>query len=407
MCPTNARRQRMFKDIEISPEVARLVQRNCREKELPFECELARYVVEEAVVGLDPELELIIEADSALADIAPLARSLGVNDVVVNGRHIHVSLLDSDGAVTVKNVLVGTDYLKSGTLVVQLDAARSGSVVGHIDELAWQNAPVDKGSSDQKSLPFRPESQFDLQGFFKSFTAVPEPKRDLKHGLKADDYLALLKEPLLLPTDKQKQIVSALLDPAIRENVALVANRHQERVSEMLHDAAVWNARVNKFCQHLARKFPSLDIERTKAAVLRAGEELGGQTELLEFRKAVLAEVTGQALSEKLTASAKAQLASLIDRVSAGASALAAVKQMVKNPLCVDLAEAINKQRDGLISFASATAEEFGMAFRSLALQPAYATHSQTENLELEAVNEALALLEAAELVEQIKELEI
>jgi hypothetical protein len=56
--------------------------------------------------------------------------------------------------------------------------------------------------------------------------------------------------------------------------------------------------------------------------------------------------------------------------------------------------------------FVAATADEIGNAFKQMALQPSYATHSAKGETGVEAINEALQLLEAGELAEQIKKLE-
>jgi hypothetical protein len=394
----------MIKDIEISPEMARLIQRNCAQRQLPVEREVARYVVETTILELPPELELMVEADAPLAEITPLAKSIGVNDVVVNGRHIHVTVLDSEEKISVKSMLVGTDYLKSGCLVVKLNGIRSGAVVGVVGEQEWHSAQDKNAQTPELTIAFQPQSRFELTDFFKALASEP---LENKRTLTASDCLAFLKDPDSLPLNTQKQVVSGLLNRTVRESVALVASSNKDEAIEVLRDASVWNARVEKFSERLSSKFPTLNREKTRLAVKRVGEKLGGQTEMAEFRKLVLNELTQEAITEKLTSQRKAQLALLIDRISAGASALAAVKQMVTNPLSFDLAQAINKQREGLVSFANATVEEFGLAFKNLALQPAYATHSQKDAVGLEAVNEALLLLEAANLAEQVRELEL
>jgi len=190
--------------------------------------------------------------------------------------------------------------------------------------------------------------------------------------------------------------------------MALMANDQAGKCCELsvlLQDSAIWNARVEKFCAQLGKKFHVLDSKQIRQVVLRVGEQFGGQTDLPEFRKAVLEDLARQALGEKLTS--RVPIQSLIDHIYSGTSVLSAVKQFVSNQLSVDLAQAINDQREGLVSFAKATKEEFGMAFGRLALQPAYATHSQKEVIGLDAVNEALILLEVAKLAEQVKELEL
>jgi hypothetical protein len=50
----------------------------------------------------------------------------------------------------------------------------------------------------------------------------------------------------------------------------------------------------------------------------------------------------------------------------------------------------------------AATADEIGMAFQQMALQPAYATHSAGDS-GVDSINEALALLEATDMAETIK----
>lgn len=397
----------MLKDIEISPEMARLIQRNCAQRQLPVDREVARYVVETAVLELPPELELIVEADAPLAEIVPLAKSIGVNDVVVNDKHIHIAVLDSEEKLTIKNMLVGTDYLKSGTLVVKLDGIRSGAVVGSISAQDWQNAQNKDKANPELTIPFHADGRFDLTDFFKGLAKEASSQTDNQRKPTATECLSLLKDPDSLPLDTQKQIVSGLLNRNVRESVALVANSNKDETIEVLRDASIWNARVEKFSERLSSKFPAIKREKARAAILRVGEKLGGQTEIAEFRKSVLNELTHEAVSEKLPSQTKAQLGLLIERISAGASALGAVKQMVSNPISFDLAQAINKQREGLVSFANATVEEFGLAFKSLSLQPAYSTHSQKDSVGLDAVNEALLLLEAANLAEQVRELEL
>lgn len=395
----------MFKDIEISPEVARLIQRGCGQKQLPIEGELARYVVEESVLGLEPELELILDADAALAEIAPLARATGVNDVVINGHHVHVCVLDGEGQVKIKNVLIGTDYLSPGTLVVKLDNVRAGSVVGHVDEKDWQIAVANKQEEEETRLDYRPSQTFDLPRFLTTLKGQPILKGE-RPDLKADDYLTFMKDRRRLPLDKQRQIVSALLSPAIRENVALLADYAQDRLAEILRDSAVWSARVEQFRGKLSTKFPSLSHERIEDAILRAGEISGAQTDLVQFRQAVALELGHITLAGRLTKSAQAKISLLFEQINSGVSSLNAVKTMIENQLTLDLAQAISLKREHFARFTSTTAEEFGLAFKSLSLRPAYSTHSAKETVELAAVDEALVLLEAGTLAEQIRELE-
>jgi hypothetical protein len=397
----------MLKKLEISPEVTRLIQRSCQQKRLAFEKELARYVVEQAVVELDSDLELIVDGASALAEIAPLAKSLGLNDIVVNDRHIHVSVLAANGKVGISKALLHTAYLEIGILVVKTDDGQGGTIVGHIDHSALISSSIETSDLDELELDFHPQDNFSLAAFFTNLAKMPKAEQRTTVKLTAEDWLTLVRDRSSLPIEKQRQMISALLNPTVQENLALVLRIDEDKLSETLREAAIWHARAQRFSDRLAAKFRLTNPAKVKEAVLRAGEICGGQTELPEFRKAVLSELTREAISAKLTAGAAAQIQALIDQVYAGASALSTVKRFVKNQLTVDLAQAINDQRQGLISFANATVEEFGSAFTTLQLQPSYATHSQKDNVGLDAVNEALIFRETAKLVEQVKELEL
>jgi len=84
-----------------------------------------------------------------------------------------------------------------------------------------------------------------------------------------------------------------------------------------------------------------------------------------------------------------------------GVNAVDAVKALVKNAVAVDLALAIKNKRQATAGFMAATAEEIGMAFQQLALQPAYATHSSGDS-GVDSINEALALLQATDMADAI-----
>jgi len=394
------------KSIEISPEIAQLIELSSKQRQVPFKQELARNVVEQAVIAEDPELGFMVEAGIALAEITPLARSLGVNDVVINSKHIHVSVLNAQNKVTIPTILMSTRYLENGVLVVKLNGVNYGTIVGHITEQTL-TVVARENSTEEIEIDFQPEKEFDLTKFLDGLATQIDQDRAKSSDLKAEEYLIFLQDRSNLPLEKQKQIISALTNPHIRENFAFIAQSKEDRALDILRDAAIWNARVEKFLERLKTKFSSLSADKLKEVVLRTGERLGGQVDHPEFRKAVLAELTNEVVSYKLSSHARAQIGALIERVYAGASALSAVKQFVTNQLTVDLAQTINDQRHGLISFANATVEEFGLAFKTLAVQPAYATHSQKENVDLDSVNEALVLLEAAKLAEEMKEIEI
>jgi hypothetical protein len=74
--------------------------------------------------------------------------------------------------------------------------------------------------------------------------------------------------------------------------------------------------------------------------------------------------------------------------------------------VALELASTIKQGRRNVMCFLEATADEFANAFQQLRLQPVYATHSSDPRQGIEAVNEALKLLEAGELALTFKELE-
>jgi hypothetical protein len=391
----------MIKNIEISPEMARLVQRQCRREQLPFAQQLARGVVEEAIMSENPQLDLLVDSASALAEIPALVRAAGVNDVVINGKHVHVAVLDSDNKVAIPAMLARTRYLANGALIVKLDGTQAASVVGHLSAAVIDKA-FESAHDTDLFLEIEPGSDFELAKVAETLMAFEDGSAQMK--LKAQDYVTFVNDRSSLPLAVQRQIVSALMEPAIRENVSFLWQR--DHVVEALADAALWNSRVDALCQKLALKFTSLAGSQIKDAVLRVGEKLGGQVEITEFQKTLVGELTQAAIRERVSPKAQAQIKGLIDEIYSGASALKAVKQLISNQLTIDLAEAITRQRKGIIDLANATADEFGLAFRSLSLQPAYATHSQKETVSLEVVDEALLLLEVAKLAEEMKGLE-
>jgi hypothetical protein len=398
----------MSTTVEINPEITQLLQRTCSRTHIPFEQQLVRSAAEEAVMACPPELELLLESDATLSELTPLARSLGVNDIVVNGKHIHVSALAKDQTVRINRALTDTRYLENGSLVVRLSGSTRAEVIGHISAETWSKASAKTNTnSDDVKVQFEPSDSFDLPSFLSSLSAreLVIPTADLE--VKAADYIAFLKDPFGFSLETQRRIISSLLVPKVRDNLTLVASAHEDSLAPLLKDAAIWDARVERLCTKLSEKFISLNRERVKKVVLHLAEKMGGQVDLPEFQKALLGELTVQIVSSKLSAQAHQQIKGMIDRIYAGSSAISAVKHYVKNQLTVDLAQAIDQQRTGIIDFALASSEEFSIAFRALALQPAYATHSQQESIDLETVNEALILLETAKLAEELKNLEL
>ena len=82
----------------------------------------------------------------------------------------------------------------------------------------------------------------------------------------------------------------------------------------------------------------------------------------------------------------------MLEQLFAGKKVVDQVREYVKNQVAVDIAAKIQETRQGLVNFSQASAEEITSAVRQLSLQPAYATHSQSETSAVDDINEALQL---------------
>ncbi|HZT35329.1 MAG TPA: hypothetical protein VFA15_05390, partial [Nitrososphaera sp.] len=206
---------------------------------------------------------------------------------------------------------------------------------------------------------------------------------------------------------RQKQIVTAL---CARQELREMARQikigiTRGDVQSILRAESVLNRRTEEMVDKLSGNFDQLSRDEVKRHVSRTAEMLGGQTEAPAFRKAVLKRLTGEQLARQFGGAALAKVQKIYEQVLNGKSAADAVKQTVKNQVAVDIAMAIKQQRSKVEGFVAATAEEIGQAFQQLSIQPAYATHSKGDD-GVEAINEALHLLEAAELAERVREAE-
>ena len=147
--------------------------------------------------------------------------------------------------------------------------------------------------------------------------------------------------------------------------------------------------------------------DRIKDEIRKAGEEFGGQPETPEFRRELIKRLTKMEVEERLKSAAPAKVKQIIDAVVSGQTAKDAVNAIISNKVAVALAVSIKEQRSAIADFCQASAEEIGMAFGKLALQPAYATHSLDPEQGVEAINEALLLLEAGQIAERAEDLDI
>ncbi len=409
MSSQNANNQ---KQIELSPEVVRMAQIRSGRQGLQFRQELARLVAEEAVIDLDCELGLLLENELSMNQSDSLAAGLGVSDVVVNGRRLDVRAIDDDGEVVITRALVGSPYLSLGSLVVKLEGVHGGTVVGHISAGAWLKA--EDGLRDVDPIRVaapRGDSNFNFADFMVELTNKPVlnlPSASKLVNFKSD-VNELLNDKSRLIVARQKQIFAYLCSHWSEETMAAVEavgyKLPASRVTKVLLAAGRWNAVVEKASEKLAARFTKLSQDEIRSQVVSVGERFGGEIKGPAFRSELLQQLAASELARSTTVPVNVAQ-SVVAKVLAGVSAADAVKQLVKNAVAVDLALSIKNKRQATIGFMAATADEIGMAFQQLALQPAYATHSAGDS-GVDSINEALALLAATDMAETIKACDI
>jgi len=385
----------------ISPEVTRLAQLKAKQAGVDISCELARSIVEESIIELDPELDLVVNTSESFSEIAGLAKFVGANDIVVNDRHIDIRVLNDAGFVEISRALIGTPYLINGSLVVSLDGTEGGAVVGAIASASWSAA--EQQSKDSKvSLKFEPGADFDLGRWMseicnKPAASMPGTVKTLPNEIELAGFIDNRDNIIAA---RQRQIIIAIInEPAVRARFEEVQERAR-KTERVISDASVWNGRVENVVETVSPRFSGLSPKEVRSVVRKTGEIFGGQPESPQFRKHMLNKLTVEQLSKKFAGLPLAKVAEIVDHVFSGQSAVDSVKSIVSNKVAVDIAAKIKTQRSRAEGFVAATADEIGMAFNQLALQPAYATHSSADS-GVESINEALQLLEAAELAEQ------
>lgn len=399
----------MSNRVEFSPEVVRLAQARASESGSKLSDELARIAVEEVILNADPELDLMMEPDNALSSIDSVVSAIGANDVVVNARHIDVRAIDEDGYVSLSKALVGTPALTNGTLVVSLRGTLSGEVVSHIKAGTWLNSEGRFGDDEPVRIQAEAAKDFDAVATISGIcqNAHNSTDKSLNRAPEASELQQFLRDPSSFITARQKQLVTALCMLSEMRDLARDVKVDLSRgvVNRMLRAEANWNRRTEEMVDKLSPKFKSLTRDELKKHVTITGEELGGQPEAPAFRKALLKRVSSDEISRRLGGSAASKVKSIYDQIVAGKTSTDAVKQVVKNNAAVDIAQAIKTSRGRVESFIAASVEEIGQAFQSLALQPSYATHSSKDE-GLDAINEALLLLEAGDIAESVQAVE-
>lgn len=403
----------MVNAIEISPELVRLAQIKSSKTGQPLSNELARSLFEEAVMALDPELNLVVGSDN-LSEIDTLVETIGINDVTINDHHIDVRALDADGRISVCRALVGTPYLAAGSFVVAMNGTDSGNVVAYIGPGGWLSAEQ-QNKEDRVYMSVKTDENFDFGRALVDVCnrvqiQVPVPAKSLPDASELGKFVNQREQIIVA---RQKQIVTALVtNSMVRELVVNLPQQSNslshEKVTRIISDSAIWNARVEYMAAKLASKFNALTIDEVRALVRKTGENLGGHPDAPQFRKELVSQLTREQIARRFQSVPVAKVSAMVEQVLSGRSAAEAVKDFIKSKVAIDLASTIKRQRQRAEGFAAASAEEIGLAFKQLALQPAYATHSsQSADSGVEAINEALQLLEAGDLAEQAQALDM
>jgi hypothetical protein len=400
-------RLKVMANTKVNPEVVRLTRRTAEQQQLPFFKQAARCVAEQAIMDLDPELGFLLESDQALSSVDAMVRSAQVNDIVVNSRHVDVALLE-DGEVRLPNWLARTSYIECGSLVVAMSEAGSGSVVGHIDGPAWEAACEGSGNQFEVSIKFSAPASFDLADCLQQLETRYEANVDKAIGnvACADEVLQFVRSPRELDLQTQRRVISsAIASSKVRDSIGALDNFSSDHSPRVLRDSGVWESRIQRIANKIAAKYPNLDRKELEKAIRETGEDFGGQADAPAFKQALSKRVTRLEVARKTSAAVREMLNPFMDSVAAGKGAAESIKGMIKDKVAVDVARVIKEKRRALGQFAAATADEIGFAFQQLALQPAYATHSQSEG-GVDSINEALQLLETAAVMENLLEMD-
>lgn len=395
----------MTNRIEITPEMVKLAQQRIRATGGDVRQEIARHVAQEAVFALDPEHGFLVEEDTAFSRDDRLVAAFDVNDVVVNGARFDVRIVGDDGRVSLPRYLDGHTYMSCGTLAVAINTDRTASVVAFIDRADWELQ--DKNLRNEDKLVIRADrGEFNLTNVLTRTTAKPAAAETPVTAPSHNDLQRFVGNRTEVPMDQQRKTVDAALrNPDCWSDLAgIVSSWAKPAMRKTLTHAAVWNYKLEKLAETVQPKFPKLNREDIKLIIARTGESLGGQAESPQFRKELLTRLTKEELGRSLQGEQLRKASAIADQVMSGRSMRDAVNDFVKNSQAVDLALTIKRQRQKVVNFIEVTTEELSSAFRQMALQPVYATHSNQEGVE--SINEALKLLDACELAERAKELE-
>jgi hypothetical protein len=396
--------------IEIAAELVRLVQVRVKATGCSLANELARLVAEEMVTMLDPELNWLVEPEKSLSDNEALTALLAVNDLYINGFHLDIRPLEHDHTVTINRALVGTSYLTHGTLVVELLGAHRGRLAGYVSAADWMAA--DRDARDSAVATAKVGGQpVELD---QLLTQAAQSQAGRPRGRQVaypdrDELEKFVVDRLQLSIARQRQIVEGILSEPekFRSFESYALSWSNGSLAHILTAGSVWNKRADTLAEKIAPRFKRLNREQIKRRILQTGENSGGQPQSPQFRRNLLANLAKDEILARFKGADASSLSKVVDSVFSGKAVMDTARDMVKSKFALELAVKIKAQRKKLSDFASATAEEIAMAFSQLALQPAYATHSASDEAGTESVNDALTVLQAAELAAELKKLEL
>lgn len=368
--------------------------------------DLALLAAEAIIIELDPKLNFVCEQWESLNVIEPVASILGINDLVINGRHIDVRVADQDNFVSISKSIIGSSLVTSGSLVVKLDQKDKleASIVAYLPASAWTQLKEKDGSV---SLKVDIDPEFDLVATLKSiFKRVQTDQAPEKKPSK-EELKTFLQNPA--SSSSLRQILAALcFDQEIRDEMIELAEDTAvtmplNTVVDILQKASAWNHTCENITVGLSARFKHVNPAEIKQIVQSLGERLGGQPEAPEYMNAIIDDVVKAELNTKFKSvySLEARMKTLTNKLAQGISLKDSVKAIVNNPVAVDIAFTIKETRSNVDKFVDATVEEIGSAFQKLALHPVYATHSKENEAGLDSINEALELLEAHDIYEQ------
>lgn len=389
------------KKIALTREMEILSSSNAMAQGVNQKLDLALLSAEAIICELDPKLNIVCEQWESLSNIQSLASTLGVNDLVVNGRHIDVRVLDAENFVSLNKVLLGSALLNSGSLVVRFDH-ENAEIVAYIPASTWSQQKEHDGVV---SLKVEIDKDFDLVATLRSVIKRAQTDLSIDQKLKDDDLQSFLQSPVTSSSSIRPMIAALCSNSDLRERAFEIStDLPLNMVTLVLQKASAWNATCDIVTARLASTFKGIKPDEIKQVVQSTGERFGGQPEAPEFLNAAVNELVRIEMNRKFSTHANRiseKVKALSSKLAKGTSLSDSIKAVVNNSVAVDLAMSIKETRAQMENFICATAEEIGMAFQKLALQPVYATHSKENEAGVDSINEALELLEAHEIIER------